>query len=197
MVTRSFPRLVEATLVPTALFYLMWYTLGRWGAFVAALAWAYGALARRLALRRGVPGLLVLALVGLTVRTVLALATGSTFIYFVQPVLSTCAVAATFLLSALTARPLVARLAADFYPLPPPTAARHSVRRLFRRLTLLWAGVNLINAAVAFVLLVTLPVAVFVATKTVAVLAVTLGGVALTVHWSLRVARTEGLIASA
>ena len=113
--------------MPTVLFYLMWYTVGRWGAFAAALVWAYGALACRLVMRRSVPGLLVLALVGLTVRTAVALVTGSTFIYFVQPVLGTCAVAAVFLLSALTARPLVARLAADFYPLPPATAARHSV----------------------------------------------------------------------
>ena len=62
---------------------------------------------------------------------------------------------------------------------------------------MLWAGVNLINATAAFVLLVTLPVAAFVATKTVVALAVTVSGVALTVHWSLRVARTEGLLAPA
>src|SRR6266404_2250687 len=81
----ALPNLVEATLVPTALFYLGWFTLGRWAAFAAALVWAYAMLARRMTRRQRVPGLLLLALLGLTVRTVAALATGSTFVYFVQP----------------------------------------------------------------------------------------------------------------
>jgi hypothetical protein len=191
---RSIPHLVEATLIPTALFYVAWFSVGRWGAFVAALLWAYGALARRVILRRRVPGILILALVALTVRTGIALVTGSTFVYFVQPVVGAFVIAVVFLGSAVANRPLVARLASDFYPLTPEVADRQGVRRLFRHLTLLWAAINLVQAAAAFTLLVTLPVTGFVAAKSVVALAITATGVAVTVSWAVGVARREGLV---
>jgi hypothetical protein len=191
---RSVPHLVEATLIPTALFYVAWFSVGRWGAFVAALLWAYGALARRVLLRRRVPGVLILALVALTVRTGIALVTGSTFVYFVQPVVGACVVAAVFFGSAVANRPLVARLASDFYPLTPEVADRHGVRRLFRHLTLLWAAVNLVQAVAAFTLLMTLPVTGFVAANSVVALAITATGIVVTVKWAVRVARREGLV---
>lgn len=190
----SWPTVVESTLVPTALFYVAWVAIGPFTAYVAALAWGYGVLARRLVTGRRVPGLLVLALVGLTVRTALALATGSAFVYFAQPVLTTSVLALVFFCSALTARPLVARLAADFFPLTAEMAMRHGVRRLFRRLSMLWAGVHLVNALAAGGLLLALPTVAFVPTKTVVALVVTSAGVAATVVWSLRVARREGIV---
>jgi hypothetical protein len=191
------PTVLEATLVPTALFYVTWLTIGHAAAFIAALVWGYGALARRLHAGRRVPGILVLALIGLTVKTALALATGSAFLYFAQPILGTSLVALVFLASAVTSRPFVARLAGDFYPLTPEIAGRRRVRRLFRNLTLLWAGVNLLNAGAGAGLLVSLPTAVFIPTKTAVALCITAAGVVTTVVWSLRVARREGLVVSA
>ena len=41
----------------------------------------------------------------------------STWLYFLQPVISDGVVAALFLLSLASARPMVARLAGDFYPM--------------------------------------------------------------------------------
>ncbi len=191
----SGPAVVEATLIPTALFYAGWLTLGPLAAYAAALIWSFGVLGHRL--RRGarVPGVLVLALLGLTVRTGLAVATGSTFLYFAQPIMGTSVVALLFLGSALTSRPFVARLAWDFYPLTPEIAARHRVRRLFRGLTLLWAGVCLVNAGAGAGLLLTLPASIYIPTKTAAALLITAAGVTATVLWSLRVARHEGLVA--
>src|SRR3954468_17071454 len=103
----SAPTLVEATLVPTALFYACWMTVGPWPAYLSALLWGFSALLRRM--RRGlrVAGLLVVALLGLTVRSVLALAPGSAFVYFAQPILATGLVALVFLISAATRRPFV------------------------------------------------------------------------------------------
>lgn len=193
----SLPTVVEATLIPTALFYVVFLTIGTWAAYAAALGWAVGALVRRMRSGRRVPGILVLAVVGLAVRTALALATGSTFLYFAQPIMGTSLVAVLFLVSALTARPFVARLAGDFYPMTPEIAARLPVRRLFRGLTFLWAGVNLLNAAAGAGLLLTLPTAAFVPTKTGVALFITASGIAATVVWSLRVAKREGLVAHA
>ncbi|MHB8342344.1 MAG: VC0807 family protein [Mycobacteriales bacterium] len=193
----SVPTVIEATLIPTALFYVAWLAVGTWPAYIAALGWAYGALIRRLYRGQRVPGLLVLALIALTARTGLAMATGSTFLYFAQPIMGTSLVALVFLASAMTSRPFVARLAADFYPLTDEIAARRRIRRLFRHLTLLWAGVNLLNAGAGATLLLTLPTAAFIPTKTAAALLITAGGIAATVAWSLRVARHEGLVTAA
>jgi hypothetical protein len=192
---RGFPTILETTLVPTALFYVAWLTLGHEWAYAVALGWACSALLRRLHLGVRVPGMLVIALIGLTVRTALALATGSSFVYFAQPILATSLVALVFLGSVATKRPFVARLAGDFYPLTVEIAARPRMRQLFRRLTLLWAGIQLLNAAAGASLLMTLPVAAYIPSKTGANLAITTCGVVLTVVWSLRVARAEGLVA--
>jgi hypothetical protein len=187
------PHLIEATIIPALLFYLFLLFAGVWTALMAALCWSYGALARRLLFRRGVPPILLLALVGLTARTIAAVGSGSSFVYFLQPILGTVAVAGVFVVS-LFGRPLVGRLAADFCPLTPEVAARPAVLRLFRRLTILWAGVNLMTAGTTFVLLMTLPVAAFVAAKVVTGLGITITGIVLTVSWSLRTAGREGLL---
>jgi hypothetical protein len=89
---------------------------------------------------------------------------------------------------------LVARLASDFCPLSADIEDRPGVARLFSGLTLLWAGIHLANAATTFGLLVSLPVATFVALKTGASLAITFGGIVLTVSWAIRIARRENLI---
>ena len=123
---KSAPHLFEATIIPAALFYLFLVTIGMWTALVAALCWSYGALARRLLFRRGIPPILLLALIGLTARSVAALSSGSSFVYFLQPIFGTVAVAGLFL-GSLFGRPLVGRLAVDFCPLTPEVAARPAV----------------------------------------------------------------------
>ena len=191
------PSIIQATIIPTALFYTAWMTLGHWPAYAVALGWTFGVLARRLHRGDRVPGILVLALIGMTVRTALALSTGSAFLYFAQPILSTGLFATMFFASCLFRRPFVARIAGDFYPMTAEVAASKRVRRLFHHLTLLWAGVQLLNAAAGASLLLTMPTAAFIPTKTAVVLAITACGVVLTVVWSLRVARHEGLVAVA
>jgi len=192
---RAVPHLLEATIIPAAIFYFFLMVLGVWTGLIAALCWSYAALARRVLLRRGVPPILLLALVGLTARSIAAITSGSSFVYFLQPILGTVAVAGLFLAS-LLGRPLVGRLAVDFCPLTPEVAARPAVLRLFRGLTILWALVNLITATTTFVLLMSLPVATFVAAKMVSGLAITITGIVLTVSWSLRTARREGLLST-
>ncbi|HVA59281.1 MAG TPA: VC0807 family protein [Mycobacteriales bacterium] len=190
----SLPNVVEATVAPTVLFYIGYGLFGIWPGLIAALAWAYAMVVRRRMARRRIPGLLILSVVGLTARTAIAFATGSTFLYFVGPILGTVVVAAMFFLSTLTDTPLVDRLAADFCPLAPAVAARLGIRRLFRRLTVMWGVINLANAGVTFWLLLSLPVGAFVALKAVTAGGITWGGVAITVAWSLRVARQERLV---
>jgi hypothetical protein len=194
VVRRGLPHLVEATLIPAALFYVSLVSFGVVVAMGVALAWSYAAVGRRLLAQRRIPPILLLATVGITVRTAIALGSGSTAIYFLQPIAATVAMAGVFFLSILIGQPLVARIAADFCPLPPEVAARPAVVRLFTDLTVLWALVNLTTAAATFGLLVSLPMATFVASKLVVGLAITSTGVVLTILWSLRTARVEGLV---
>jgi hypothetical protein len=190
---RLVPYLVEATVIPTILFYALLTTLDLRWALVAALVWSFGAVARRIARRRPIPGLLLLGCLGVTVKTVIYLLSGNAFVYFMQPLLRTVLTAAALALSVALGRPLIARFAADFCHLSPEVQTRTAVMQLFRRLTLLWAAVNLAVAVVSFALLITLPTAVFVGTATVAAWLITGLGVVLTVSASIRTARAEGL----
>jgi hypothetical protein len=189
-----FLSLLTANIIPAVLFYVCLVTVGVWAALVAALVWCYGVVSWRMATRRRASGLLVLTVAILTVRTVFALASGDTFVYFLQPVLSDIVVATAFLVSLATARPVVARLAGDFYPMSNDVAQRPRVQRLFWRLTLLWALVCIGKAAISFWLLQTQSVAAFVLTKNIALLTLTALATGATVAASAAVARKEGLL---
>ena len=191
---RGLPNVVEATLVPTVLLIVVVALLGPLVAMAVVLVWGYGAIGRRLLFRQRVPALLMLATLGLTIRTTVGMASGSTFAYFAQPIATTIVLAVVFAGSAWLGRPVIARLAHDFVPLHPEVAGRPAITRLFVGLTLLWAGVHLLTAATTFSLLVTLPVPLFVALKTVATLSISVAAIAITITMALRTARREDLV---
>jgi hypothetical protein len=194
VVRRGGPKLLEATFIPGILFYvcLVWGGLGI--AYLAGLAWVYGCIARRVVAKRAIPGILILGAVGITVRTAVAVASGSAFIYFAQPILSTVATGGVFLISLVVGRPLIARLAGDFWPVTAEMEQNPRILALFRGLTVLWAGVNLVTAAITFVLLLCLPLSTFVAVKQVSGLAITTTAIAVTIIWSHRTACREGVV---
>jgi hypothetical protein len=190
---RLVPYVIEATLIPTLLFYTCLAIADLRWAIAAALAWSYGAVLRRLLTGQAIPGLLLLGCLGVTVKTAVFLCNDNTFVYFVQPVLRTLLTAGGLALSVLLGKPLIARFASDFCSLSPEVQARDAIARLFRRLTYLWAGVNLAAATVSFVLLLTLPTAAFVGTATLAAWIITGAGVVCTVIDAVGTARAEGL----
>jgi hypothetical protein len=187
--------LLIAYVVPGTLFYVMLRTTSVWGALVVALAWCYGGIGWRLVTGRPASRLLVVAAVGLTARTALAMASGNTFIYFVQPVINNGLIALACLLSLATARPVVARIAPDFYPMSDDITGRAPVRRLFWWLTVLWAGVFIGKATMTMWLLESQTLNDFVVFKSVTFLVLTVGAAAVTVVAAARVARREGLLA--
>jgi hypothetical protein len=190
---RSLPSLLEATVVPAILFYVFLVNIGPGPAMLAVLTWSYGAILRRRLGGKRIPTILLLAVLGLTVRTVLGVLSG-TFVYFMQPILTTLALAAVFLGSLCVGRPIIGRLAGDFCPLSPDIANRPAIVRLFTGLTLLWAGVHVLTAATTFGLLITLPTTTFVLLKSLVSLAITISAIVLTVSWSIRTARAEDLV---
>ncbi len=193
---RCLPHLVEASIIPTALFYALLGPAGLHWSLIATLVWAYVAVGRRLVTGREIPALVLMASVGITVRTAIFLCNGSTFIYFVQPILGTLVTSVILASSVAYGRPLVARFASDFCPLAPDLKQRPEVVRLFRRLTFLWAGVNLAAAMASLALLLTVPINVFVGTRIVAAWTISAAGIGLTIADSLRTARRTGLAAA-
>lgn len=189
----ALPHIFEATLAPLALFYLAMWAFGIWGALATALAWSYGAIGWRLARGKRVPGILLLGALGLTARTLLALASGSVFIYFLQPSLGTVAVAGTFLLSVPVGRPLAERLAADFCPLPEHFMAHPRVRTFFGRISVLWGFVFLTNAATTIWLLMSQSLGVYLLAKTAVSAGLTASAVAFSTWWFVRSMRANGI----
>jgi intracellular septation protein A len=189
--------LLWANLVPAALFYACFRAGNIWAALIAALVWCYGAMAWRLTTRRRTSGLLWLTAVGLTAKTAVTMITGNTVLYFAQPAINDGLVAALFLLSLATARPVVARLAGDFFPMDDDVASRPRIQQLFWRLTLLWAGICAIKALATVWLLESVRLSTFVAIKSVLTPSIAMVGVAVTVAIALRVARHEGLLHAA
>jgi hypothetical protein len=186
--------LLVGTIVPSVLFYVCLVAANVWTALIVALAWCYGSLAWRLRSRRPTSVLLWLAVVGLTGKTVVTFLTGSTMVYFLQPAVGDAIVAVAFLVSLATARPAVARLAGEFYPMTREVASRPQVQRLFTRLTLLWGCITAAKAGVTLWLLQSLSLTSFVVAKTVLTPSVAVVGAAVTVTFAVRVARREGLL---
>ena len=195
VVRRSGPHILEASLIPTALFYCCLVLAGLGAAFAAALIWTYAAVLCRLVRHRPVPPLLVLGVVGITVRTTIAVTSGSSFVYFAQPIAGSVIMAGVFLASVVIGRPMVERLALEFWPLTPEMLARPAVIHLLRGLTFLWAGVNLAIGATTLTLLLCVPMATYVAVKQLVSLSISGIGVALTIDRSIHIARREGFVA--
>ena len=190
----ALPNVVEGTLVPVALFLVMLHFLGLWGAMIVGLGWSYTAVLRRVVARKRVPGIMILGAVTLTARSALAFATGSSFVYFLQPTLGTALVATAFLLSVPLGRPLAQRLAADFCPIPPDVMANAHVRRFFLQISLLWAVTGFLNASVALYLQFSQSVGTFVLAKSLVSAGITVSAIALSVVWFKKSMTRHGVI---
>ncbi|MHB8439897.1 MAG: VC0807 family protein, partial [Acidimicrobiales bacterium] len=173
---KAMPPLVEGTIGPGVLFYLVLLTGGfRW-ALIAAVAWSYAAIIRRLVRHEPVPGILALGTLLVSVRTAVAFVTGSAFAYFVQPTAGTFLVALIFIGTAAAGRPLVERMAHDFCPIDPELLASPFLRRFFLRVSWLWSVVLTTNAGLVLWLLLRTSVKDFVVERTVVSTVLTVGG---------------------
>lgn len=188
--------LLIAVVIPAVLFYGVFVLAGVWAAIGAALVWSYGAIAWRALTGRRTSGLLILTAILLTGRTLLSVLADSAWLYFLQPVISDGIVAVLFLLSLASARPMVARLAGDFYPMDHELAMRPRVRRLFWHLTALWAVLGLAKASMTLWLLQSQTLETFILVKSISMLAINVFAAFATIGLAAIVARKEGLMGS-
>lgn len=136
-------------------------------ALVGALIWSVLALARRHLRNETASGLLILTTLGLTTRTIAALATGSLVVYFLQPTVATGLVGATFLGSVLIGRPLAERLVTDFCPISDETRSHPTLRRFFSHVSLWWAFTSAVNFGLTLWLLLTRSPTTFLLVKSI------------------------------
>lgn len=189
----AIPHVIEGTLIPLAVFYFAMWAAGFWGAVISATVWSYGTVLRRLVRRERVPGILVIGAVLVTARTLIALQSGSPFLYFLQPTLGTFLVAGLFLFSVPLGKPLAERLAHDFCPLPDSLLARPFMRTFFIRISLLWAAVFLTNAVISIYLLFNQSVGTYLLTKQAASSGIWIAAIAASTWYFVRLMRIHGI----
>ena len=165
VVRHALPKVIEGKIIPLLLFVGFLELVGNLWALLVALTWSLGTMALRIATGRRVPGLIVLSSVALVARTVAAVLTGSMFVYFLQPTLTTVVVGLTFLVSVPLGNPLAQKLACDVFPFEDATRSHPLMQQFFVRLSVLWSFTSLVNASVTVWLLLTQSVTTFVLVK--------------------------------
>jgi uncharacterized membrane protein len=184
---------VEGVVVPFALFYGCLTLFGFRAAIVSALAWSLAAFTLRLVRGQRPSAILALGIVFLVFRTAVSFASGSAFLYFVQPSAANILTALIFAGSALVRRPVVERMARELCPLEPELFRRPAVRRFFVQISLLWAAVLLSNAAITIWLLVSTSLRSFVLERAVVSYGLTGTAIVVSTLWFHRSMRRDGV----
>jgi hypothetical protein len=160
---------------------------------VAATGVMWATVAVRKLATHGVPGMLTISALVLTLQTALVVATGSTLVFLLQFPLANLALCLLFVRGAGSREPLVARLAAEVVGLRQPGARHPGLDRFFRGVTWLWAAIFAASAAGLAVALALEPAGVVPLLATIVTVGGVAAGAALSLLWFMRVLRRFGL----
>ncbi|MDH2415697.1 hypothetical protein [Nocardioides sp. CER19] len=139
----------EAVLAPTLILYVAMRTVGAVPGLVGVIAWCLLTVLVRRAVGARLPSTMLMMLGVLVLRTGLALATTSVWIYLLQPVAASLLMSIVFAGSALLGRPITQRLAQDFVHLPERLLVDPRVRRMFIEVALIWGLSRALDAALS------------------------------------------------
>jgi hypothetical protein len=185
---------LEGVVGPLVVFYLLLVLTGFRGALIAALAWSYVALGRRLLKGERVSMLLLFGTILISLRTVIAFVTGSAFLYFAQPTAGTVAISVALFVSAVIGRPFTQRFAHDFCPMDATIMKHPLVRRFFIRISFLWASVLMLNAGLVFWLLVSSSLRTFVLERSLVSYGLTSVAIFISITGFMATMRNDGII---
>ncbi len=165
MASHSWLNVAVGKLGPAVIFlaFLGWF--GQTIAIAAALGWSLTVLFVQKRNQERISGLVIMSIVTNVGRSVLAIATGSAFVYFLQPTITTVLVGLALAISVPLGAPLAGKLIHDFCPLDEHTASHPELAKFFNRATLLWAFTSMVNAAITIHLLMTQSITSFVLIK--------------------------------
>ena len=190
------PQVLEGVIIPVLLFVVTMRLVGVWAAIFVAFAAEGLAIGRRLIKGARVSSFVYIGAVMLVARSAFALATGSTFVYFAQPILGAAIVATAFLVSVALGRPLARRFASDYCVIPGHVHADARVHAYFQRCSLMWAAVGAANTCITLWLLLTQPTATFLMAKTFLSITLTVTAVGFSIIWFRRTVVRHGLLAA-
>ncbi|MFR9801396.1 VC0807 family protein [Pseudonocardia sp. RS010] len=185
--------LLESTLVPLALFWILFTHAGFDAGIIGALSWSALAIGRRVVTRRKVPAILWLTTVLLVARTAVGLWSGSAFLYFLQPTVQNFVFAGLLLVTIGLDRPLLAKLADDFCAFPDALTQHPEMKSFFKKVSLLWAAVFLVNGVTTLAVLATQTVGNFLMVSTAGSYSLVAVGIALSLWWFHRSLAGEGI----
>ncbi len=167
VVRHALPNVIEGKIIPLLLFVGFLEALGATWALLVALVWSLGSVGYRTLSGRRVPGIVIFNTATLLAKTVVALASGSLFLYFLQPTVTTVVIGIAFLASVALGAPLAQKLAYDIFPFDDATKSHPLVRQFFVRLSVFWSFTSMVNAAITVWLLLSQSTTTFVVTKAV------------------------------
>jgi intracellular septation protein A len=151
---RIVPRLVLNSAGPLVAFYLGSRAVGTVGGIVAATVTSLVLFGWER--RQGRPGMLArLSLAVVVLQATAGLIAGSAALYFLPKVTVDLVQGVAFFLSCLTRRPLAGAIAGEFVTVPQRMLGEPAVRRVFVRLTLLWATYFTVRGLICLAVLVT------------------------------------------
>jgi intracellular septation protein A len=162
----SGPRFARDAILPFAVFYLGWKFVNLPTGIVAATATTVAAyIWERRQARSGLAAAIGLSIA--LVQALVGLASGSAKWYFAPPVVVNAGYGLAFLLSVLIGRPLAGVFASDTYPFPPAVKASRTFRRVFSRVSLVWAVYLLSRSALRLIALARVSVEAFIVVNVV------------------------------
>jgi intracellular septation protein A len=185
--------LLESTLVPLGVFWVLFSVIGFDAGLVGALGWSGLVIGTRLVMRRRLPAILVISTVLLVARTVIGLWTGSAFLYFLQPTVQNFVFTTLLLVTLGFDRPLLAKLADDFCAFPAALTGHPQMKRFFRQVSLLWACVFLVNGVTTLVVLATRTVGDYLTVSTAGSYSMVALGIAVSLWWFRRSMASQGI----
>ncbi len=185
--------LIESAGLPIAALALAGWLWGRNAGLIAGVAVVWIIAAIRKIHTGTVPSLVVISVVVLTLQTVLAVATGQLWIFLLHFPVANLFLCILFAHTARGPNPIVARLAAEVVSLRQPANPSPGLLRYFQDVTLLWAAIFLLLAAIMAALLVTQSTAIFLLLSTLATVILIVAGAGASALWLRVVLRRLGM----
>ena len=185
--------LAESFGLPLGAYALAAWLGGRNVGMLAMLGVVWITAAVRKVATGSVPGLLVIALIVLTVQAVVALATGNLLIFLAHFPLANLGLCIVFARSARGHSPLAERLAAEVIGLRCPVVHQQRMHRFFQNVTLLWGGVFLLLAVSLGALLGAVPLTTYIPVWAVTTITLIALGIGASTLWLRSVTRSLGI----
>ena len=185
--------IAESFGLPTGAYALAASLAGRDAGLWAMLAAIWVTAGIRKLVTKSVPGLVTISLIVLTVQTLAAIITGNLWIFLLHFPLANLALCVLFARTARGHSPIAARLAAEVIGLRCPAIHQQSLGRVFRNVTVLWAGVFLLLAVSLGALLAAVPVGVYVPVWAVTTITLIGTGIGASIVWLRSVIRKHGI----